>query len=135
MNEPKWLNLEALIDLHDLQIKLHGGTHGTRDLDLLKSALAQPQQAFSYQEPTPNEFELAATYAFGICKNHPFFDGNKRAALVASLLFLSINGYTTHLPEQEAYILFRSLAAGRISRKELATWLQQHSKLKNKLIN
>lgn len=133
MNEPKWINLQAILDLHDLQVQAHGGSHGVRDLGLLQSALAQPQQMFCYQEPMPGLYELAACYAHGICKNHPFIDGNKRSALIACTLFLAINGIKTHYPEDEAYHMFRAVAAGIASREELSRWLRHHSKISHNI--
>lgn len=124
MNEPKWINKQVILDLHDLQIKNHGGSHGLRDTGLFDSALAQPQQAFHYQEPPPNMFELAATYTHSIAKNHAFIDGNKRTAFITGVLFLAINAIELALSEDEAYHLVRALAAGEVSKEQYAVWLE-----------
>ena len=88
--EPKWLLLEAVLAMHKLLITEHGGASEVRDRSLLESALARPHNLFGYEDPKPSLSRLAASYAFGIAKNHPFVDGNKRVALTAAAVFLEL---------------------------------------------
>ena len=123
MTEPKWVNEQALIDLHDMQIKIHGGMPGMRDVDLLSWSLAQPKDLYLQSKLTPSLIDLAAKYAFHIVKNHPFNDANKRTGLLATLIFLEINGIQIELNEGEAYHIIRDLAADKITCNEFAKWL------------
>ena len=91
MKEPKWLPREAVLAMHARQLAEHGGSEGLRDEGMLESALQRAQNKYAYDEP--DMFDLAAAYAFGVARNHPFIDGNKRTALVASRTLLLINGY------------------------------------------
>ena len=109
---------------HDMQIAQFGGLAGMRDAGALASALARPLNLKAYGKPSA--FELAATYAFGIARNHPFVDGNKRTALVASFTFLALNGYEVNAPEAETVLAFVDLASGKLSEKDLARWLEAH---------
>ncbi len=108
--------------IHALQIAQFGGLAGTRDPGSLASALARPLHLAAYGKPSIHE--LAAAYAFGIARNHPFVDGNKRTALVASFVFLEINGFDVTAPEEDAAIAFVELAAGRMGEKALVRWLE-----------
>ncbi len=126
MTEPKWVLDEIVISVHQVLIAEHGGSPGVRDMGLLESALARPRQIFSYQAKA-TIFDLAAGYGFGLAKNHPFIDGNKRAALATAAIFLEINGYTLDAPEAEAIVVFEKLAAGDLSATELAEWLSDSS--------
>lgn len=126
MTEPKWVLDEIVISVHQVLIAEHGGSPGVRDMGLLESALARPRQIFSYQAKA-TIFDLAAGYGFGLAKNHPFIDGNKRAALATAAIFLEINGYTLDAPEAEAIVVFEKLAAGDLSATELAEWLGDSS--------
>jgi death-on-curing protein len=126
MTEPKWVLAEVVIAVHQVLIAEHGGSPGIRDKGLLESALARPRQLFSY-EAKATIFDLAAGYGFGLAKNHPFIDGNKRAALATAAIFLEINGYTLNAPEAEAIVVFTKLAAGDLSESELAQWLGNSS--------
>jgi len=126
MTEPKWVLDEIVISVHQVLIAEHGGSPGVRDMGLLESALAKPRQIFSYQAKA-TIFDLAAGYGFGLAKNHPFIDGNKRAALATAAIFLEINGYTLDAPEAEAIVVFEKLAAGDLSATELAEWLSDSS--------
>ena len=92
MTEPIWINLRVIKAFHDRQINEHGGLPGLRDEGLLLSALSRPENAFHYTDPKPDVAELAAAYGFGLAKNHPFNDANKRTALIATRLFLKLNG-------------------------------------------
>ena len=118
--------VDAVISMNKMLIAEHGGSSGLRDRGLLESALARPKNLFAYVKPKPTLSTLAAAYAFGIVKNHPFLDGNKRVALTAAAVFLEVNGATLEACEAETVVVFRSLAAGRMKEKELATWFQQH---------
>ena len=113
--------------LHADQVLEHGGSLGIRDEGLLESALARPQQKWHY-EPGTDLATLAAAYAFGIAKNHPFIDGNKRGAHAAMEVFLMLNGLELTGTVDEHETLMLDLADGRISREQLATWLEQRTK-------
>lgn len=124
--EPRWLLLEAVLAMHKLLIAEHGGASELRDRGLLESALAQPQNLFGYEDPKPSPSRLAASYAFGIAKNHPFVDGNKRVALTAAAVFLEINGASLQASEAETVAVFRDLASGAIDEDELILWFDQN---------
>lgn len=112
----------VVVAVHRLLIEEHGGRPGIRDEVLLESALSRPRQRFSY-EPESTLFDLAAAYAFGLAKNHPFIDGNKRAALAIAALFLELNGFSLDAPEPEAVVMIENLAASHLSESEFALWL------------
>ena len=120
----KWLRLDAILAMHKRQIAEHGGGDGVRDLGLLESALGRPRNIAVY-EPDSDIARLAAAYASGVAKNHPFVDGNKRTALVACRTFLILNGYQLTTSPTEKYLTFLSLAEGTISEEELAAWLRK----------
>lgn len=120
----KWLRTDAVLAMHKRQIAEHGGGGGVRDLGLLESALARPQNIAVY-EPDADIARLAAAYAFGIAKNHPFVDGNKRTSLVACRTFLILNGYQLDASPTDKYLTFLSLAEGALSEEELAEWLRE----------
>ncbi|MGD9590095.1 MAG: type II toxin-antitoxin system death-on-curing family toxin [Pyrinomonadaceae bacterium] len=120
----KWLRLDAVLAMHSRQLAEHGGGAGVRDLGLLESALARPQNIHAY-EPEADIARLAAAYGFGIAKNHPFVDGNKRTALVATRTFLLLNGFQLTAPPADKYLTFLSLAEGSLSEDELAEWLRE----------
>lgn len=126
MIRPKWVLDEIVIAVHQMLIAEHGGDPGIRDEELLESALTRPRQIFSY-EAEATVFNLAAGYGFGLAKNHPFIDGNKRTALSIVAIFLEINGYTFDAFESEAVVVFKKLAAGDLSEAELAKWLSNSS--------
>ena len=117
-----WLDAADVVAYHAEQIVEHGGSAGLRDRGLLESALARPRNQASYGEPSA--FDLAAAYAFGIAKNHPFVDGNKRVALVTSVTFLELNGWRFLATEEEAAVAFLDLAGGRLTERELSRWLE-----------
>lgn len=125
--EPKWLSVDAVLAMHKMLIAEHGGATDVRDRGMLESALARAKNLYGYENPKPSLARLAASYAFGIAKNHPFVDGNKRAALTATAVFLEINGCTLEAAEAEAVAVFRDLAAGKIDEEELAVWLDENS--------
>jgi death-on-curing protein len=123
MRTPKWLTKEEALAIHIEVVDASGGSHGLRDEGLLESALSRPQNVFAYEDATI--FDLAATYAEAIAHNHAFVDGNKRTAFAVAGLFLEANGYEIKV-EQHANIMV-AIAEKKISREELAAYLQQHS--------
>jgi death on curing protein len=127
MSPPKWLNERILLAIHDQQIAEHVGLTGLRDPVMLQSALDRPVNIYLYDE-TPSLFNLAAAYGFGLAKNHPFIDGNKRVAFMAMYVFLKINGFELDAPEAEATIFMMRLAAGKESQETLAKWLNLFTK-------
>ena len=128
MAETVWLLEEAVRAIHERQIAEHGGSSGLRDEGLLQSALARPQHLAAYGDPPPDLAALAAAYAFGIARNHPFIDGNKRTALVAARTFLLVNGANLEASQEEKYLTFLRLAGGSLSEEELADWIRQRLK-------
>ena len=126
MKEPRWVSKRAVLALHSEQLAEHGGSDGIRDEFLLDSALAKPQNVFVYAEK-PDLFRLAASYAFGIARNHAFVDGNKRTALVVSVLFLNRNGWDITSSKADEYDTFLHLAEGSLSEEELAAWFTGHA--------
>jgi death-on-curing protein len=122
MKEPIWVPAEVILAIQEELLARFGGLAGLRDEGLLDSALNRPRQAFHYGSPTV--FDLAAEYALGIVKNHPFLDGNKRAEFMAAYTFLGVNGHDLNAPEAEAVIQTLALAAGEIDQKEYAVWLK-----------
>ncbi len=124
-SEPIWLDRPILEALHVDQITEHGGSLGIRDAGLLESALARPRQKWHY-EPGSDLASLAEAYAFGIAKNHPFVDGNKRAALVAAYTFLALNDFELEATEPEAVTMVLGTADGSLSEEDLASWIRSH---------
>jgi death on curing protein len=121
---PKWISKEQVLYIHEAAIKKHGGSFGVRDIGLLESALARPENFYAYGEQ--DLFLLAAAYAEGIARNHPFIDGNKRTAYTAAGLFLHVNGCVLVVPSVSEQIrLFENLAMGQVSRKELAQFYRE----------
>lgn len=126
MSSPIWIDVRALRLLHGESLATYGGLSGMRDEGLLMSALARPQNLFAYEAVT-DIFSLAAAYAYGITKNHPFVDGNKRAAFLAIGLFLALNGKALQVEQQEAVSTIISLAAGTLDESALAIWISNRS--------
>lgn len=120
-----WLLEETLTAIHHRQIAEHGGSEGLRDEGLLLSALVRPQNLLAYGEPAPDLASLAAAYAYGIARNHPFVDGNKRTALVAARTFLILNGVDLEATQDDKVLTFLNLAEGAISEEELAEWIRK----------
>lgn len=120
----RWINKGALLLLHGESLAEHGGLSGMRDEGLLDSALARPLNRVAYG--TPDIAELAATYGVGLAKNHPFVDGNKRAAFLAVGLFLALNGYRLGVSELDATQTMLNVAAGEIDETDFAAWLRAH---------
>lgn len=124
MSEPFWLTRRIIIAIHDEQLAIHGGASGLRDEGMLESALDRPRNKWSYE--SADLPELAAAYAFGIARNHPFVDGNKRTSLLALYTFLGVNGVDFLVPEAEAAAIILSLAAGEVSEESLARWIRDN---------
>ncbi len=127
MDDPIWISEALALAIHKRQLAEHGGLDGVRDPGLLQSALARPRHRFAYDDPTPDLPALAASYAFGIARNHPFIDGNKRTAAVVCETFLMLNGMTIISNDIEMYPIFLDLAAGSLSEEQLAVWLVSHT--------
>ncbi|MEM6476778.1 MAG: type II toxin-antitoxin system death-on-curing family toxin [Pseudomonadota bacterium] len=121
--EPNWLSLDLALAIHDRQLSEHGGPSGVRDQGMLESALARPLNQWTYGED--DLAALAAAYAYGIARNHPFADGNKRTAWVFARLFLKLNGRSISFTPREAINIVLALAAGELSEEELADWFRQ----------
>jgi death on curing protein len=123
MTEWRWVEPRVALALHAEQLRAWGGGQGVRNSGLLESALARPQNLAAYGEP--DAAQLAASYAYGLAKNHPFVDGNKRTALVVCETFLIDNGYELVASDAELAVLFEALAAGELSEEELADWFRE----------
>lgn len=126
MTEPVWIEKEALLLLHTMGLARFGGAEGIRDEGLLESALARPRNTHGY-EPETGIPSLAAAYAFGLAKNHPFVDGNKRAAFLSAGLFLELNGWRLEASSADAISAVLALAAGKIGEAEFAAWLNANA--------
>ena len=120
-----WINRHALLLLHGESLVLHGGAPGIRDEGLLESALMRPENLVAYGKP--DVFDCAAAYAFGLAKNHPFIDGNKRAAFLACGLFLLLNGVRLTATQPDATLTMLALAAGDLTEETFAAWLRAHT--------
>lgn len=130
MSRPwRWITKAALVILHDESLAEHGGGAGVRDPGLLDSALTRPLNVVAYCDPDnpPDVATLAASYGVGLAKNHAFVDGNKRAALLAVGLFLTLNGWRLQCSQAEATLTMLALAAGDISEEEFASWLRSYT--------
>jgi death-on-curing protein len=121
--EPTWLDVKVALAVHDRQLAEHGGGQGVRDAALLESALARPVNRWGYGED--DRCALAAAYAFGIGRNHPFVDGNKRTAWVFARLFLTLNGITLRFEAEDAIRAMVALAAGELGEEALADWFRK----------
>ena len=124
MAEPVWIVRDVVLAVHDEQLSEHGGQSGVRDLGLLESALARPRNQYAYGETSIAR--LAASYTFGLSRNHPFLDGNKRTSLVVAELFLALNGLELAASDAECVTTFLALAAGDLTEEELAGWIGSH---------
>ena len=120
-----WVVESVALAIHEAQLAEHGGMTGLRDAGLLSSALARPQNLEAYGQDS-DVTDLAAAYAFGIARNHPFVDGNERTAFVVMELFLNLNGWSLEADDAECISTMESLASGDLAEKELATWLRSH---------
>lgn len=122
--EIEWLTAEMVVAIHDEQLAIHGGPSGVRDAGALESALDRPRNKWAYEQAELPE--LAAAYAYGMARNHPFVDGNKRTALLALYTFLGINGVDFIVPEADAAAIILSLAAGEVSETSLTRWIRDN---------
>jgi death on curing protein len=125
--EPRWIDRVVVEAIHLDQIREHGGLRGLRDEGALEAALARPRNKWAYNPSSPLT-ALAAAYAFGLTRNHPFRDGNKPVAFIAMVVFLEINGWTFTAPDDDIVRTIVRLAAGKLSEQQLTSWVQQHSK-------
>ena len=125
MTVPAWLLEEAVISIQQMLIAEHGGLPGIRDRSLLESALNRPKQQIAYGD-NYGLAELTASYCYGLARNHPFNDGNKRIALTVAGVFLEINGHSLVAPEAEAVLIIEGLAAGKLKEEDLAAWFSDN---------
>jgi death-on-curing protein len=121
-----WIGKPLALAIHDRQLAEHGGNPGVRDEALLDSALARPQQLHAYGDPPPDLADLAASVTFGIARNHPFIDGNKRTAAVACETFIVLNGGILQADDLTLYSVYLALAEGTLPEADFAAWLRQH---------
>ena len=124
MSQWKWVNRQVLLLLHDESLAEHGGAPGLRDEDLFDSALARPVNLALYEQP--DVASLAASYGVGLAKNHPFVDGNKRAAFLAVGLFLAVNGFRLRATQADATLTVMDVAAGVVDEAAFAQWIREH---------
>lgn len=122
MKEPVWIRRDVALAIHEETLMLHGGPEGVRDAGLLESALARPRNLFVYSEQDLSLARFAAAYAWGMIANHPFVDGNKRAAFTVALTFLKLNGLEVTATREDRVLTFWGLAAGEITEEQLARW-------------
>ncbi|MCF3626101.1 type II toxin-antitoxin system death-on-curing family toxin [Planktothrix agardhii 1801] len=127
MNEPLWISEAIVRVIHQDQIQQHGGSLGLRDENLLSASLARPRHLFAYGQP--DLFDLAAAYGYGLAKNHPFIDGNKRTAFMVMYVFLGLNQYLIEVPEIEVVQIMEGLATDQETQESLAQWLRKNSVL------
>jgi death-on-curing protein len=125
MSKIVWLFEETVIAIHHRQIAEHGGSEGLRDEGLLASALARPQNLLAYAQTQPDLAALAANYAYGIARDHPFVDGNKRTALIVARTFLILNGVDLEASQDEKYLTILQLAEGSLTEEQLADWIRK----------
>jgi death-on-curing protein len=126
MKEPTWLPSKSVVAVHQILIAEHGGIAHIRDNNLLESALSRPRNLLAYGDEVSCH-DLAAAYAFGLARNHPFVDGNKRIAFTAIAMFLEINGYSFEPEKMDALQTIRRLAAGDMEEEALARWIGKNS--------
>lgn len=120
-----WIQRDVIIAIHEMQLAEHGGLEGIRDVGLLDSALGRPQNLAAYGDP--DAAAIAAAYGWGISRNHPFLDGNKRTGFVAAELFLRLNGYELMADDANCVLTMLSVAAGDLTEEAFAAWLRQHA--------
>ena len=125
-----WVEKPLALAIHDRQLAEHGGTGGVRDERLLESALARPQQTYAYGDPAPDLVDLAASLAYGLARNRPFVDGNKRTAHVCYRVFLALNDTELEASDEDKYVTILALAEGKLAEKDFAAWLRHHVKVK-----
>ena len=124
-----WIDKVLALAIHDRELSEYGGTTGVRDETLLESALARPEQRYAYGDPAPDLADLAASLAFGLARNHPFVDGNKRTAAVCCETFIELNDATLDADDVALFPMYLTLAEGALAEKDFAGWLRQHMHL------
>jgi death-on-curing protein len=129
---PIWIDEREALALHDRLLAIHGGAAGVRDANLLKSALARPQQPRAYGD-NPGLIDIATAYTAGIIRNHPFIDGNQRTGFIMGVLFLEMNGYRFTAREEDATQAVLGLAAGTLEEPGFATWLRANAGISARL--
>ena len=129
MADPVWVRHDVVLGIHQRQLAEHGGHPGIRDEGLLSSALARPSNLLAYAVQTPDLAALAAAYAFGIIKNHPFVDGNKRTAFVVCRTFLKLNGCDIEASSEDKYVVFLRLASGELTEEGLTDWIRNRARV------
>lgn len=127
MSQWVWLDRAVIVAIHEMQLAEHGGGVGVRDAGLLDSALGKPLHLSHYGEPPPDVVALAASYGYGISRNHPFVDGNKRTGFVAAELFLRLNGWALTADDASCVLTMLAVAAGDITEEAFAAWLREHA--------
>lgn len=130
MKQPLWLTKIIVEAIHLSQIREHGGQYGIRDTNLLESALSRPINRWAYRQES-DIFNLAATYGYGLSKNHCFVDGNKRVAFMVMYTFLGLNGYVIDVTEPEVVDIMLGVADSSVSEEQLTAWLRRHTKPEN----
>lgn len=125
-----WINKALALAIHDRQLAEHGGAGGVRDDALLDSALARPRQLYAYGDPPPDLADLAASLAYGLARNHPFVDGNKRTAHVCYRAFIALNGGTFSATDEDKYVAMLGLAEGSLDEAGFAAWLRPRITIK-----
>lgn len=126
-----WISKPLALAIHERQLAEHGGLDGIRDAGMLESALAKPQQLFAYGQPTPDLADLAASLAYGLARNHPFVDGNKRTAHVCYRVFIELNGGKLQATLEDKYAAMAALAAGDLDQPSFAQWLRERISIAN----
>ncbi len=126
MKAPVWVRRDVVLAVQEMLLAEHGGAAGLRDEGMLDSALGRPENLFAYGKPTI--FELAASYAFGLAKNHPFIDGNKRIGFATGIIFLELNSYIFTATEVDAVLKTLALAASEMTESAYAAWIQSNSR-------
>lgn len=124
-----WVDKRLALAIHERQLAEHGGSGGVRDEKLLESALARPQQLHAYSDPPSDFAALAASLAYGVARNHPFVDGNKRTAAVCCEVFLALNNVELDANDTELYSEYYALAEGKLEETDFAAWLRPRLKL------
>ena len=122
--EPRWLKMNQIVAAHGMLIEEYGGDSGIRDRGLLESAINRPRDKYYYGEPSI--FEMAAAYAYGLCNNHGFVDGNKRIGATAAAMFLALNGYGLQADQTELVVMMEGLASGETGEDVLAGWIEEN---------
>lgn len=125
MQEPIWVSEKIVLSIHEDQLSQHGGSFGIRDENLLSASLARPKHLFAYGNPTI--FDLAAAYGYGLAKNHPFVDGNKRTAFMVMYTFLGLNNYWLEVAEVEVVLKMEGLAMNTETQELIALWMNNNS--------